>query len=154
MIRDAPNLEVWVCTKGNCCKCIFMLCYMHDHHGMIVSIHVSLWHWFSHVYNMHQHVWHFDELRLTLGAVYIGVKPCWCVIAHQTQNSAWFLLWKWGTFVVVFLPRKLGESSVLCTMTHLKQNAADIPQRKQGEMLPDFHCGNLATIPNVLAKRW
>ena len=41
MIMGAPNLEVWVCTKGNCCRCIFMLCCVHDPHGMIVSIHVS-----------------------------------------------------------------------------------------------------------------
>ena len=41
MIMGAPDLVVWVCTQGNCCRCIFVLYCVHDHHGMFVSIHIS-----------------------------------------------------------------------------------------------------------------
>ena len=50
--------------------------------------------------------------------VYIGTNLGWCAIAHQTRNFTEFLPWKWGTFDVVFLQRKLSEDSVLCAITN------------------------------------
>ena len=31
MIMGAPDLVVWVCTQGNCCRCIFMLYCVCNH---------------------------------------------------------------------------------------------------------------------------
>ena len=41
VIMGALNLVVWVCTQGDCCRRIFILHPVHDHHGVFVSIHVS-----------------------------------------------------------------------------------------------------------------
>ena len=46
------------------------------------------------------------------------------VCLHQTQYSAGFFPWKWGTFVAIFSQQKLGENSVLCVITHQRQNVA------------------------------
>ena len=51
----APNLVVWVCAQGNCCRCIFMLYCVHNHCGVTVSIHVTKWHWFPCVCDTHQY---------------------------------------------------------------------------------------------------
>ena len=55
---------------------------------------------------------------------YIGTKPCWCAIAHQTWNSVGFSPRKWGTFFAVFLQWKLGENIILCSIMHHRQSAA------------------------------
>ena len=54
------------------------------------------------------------SINILMRAIYTGEKPCWCAIAHQTQNFSGFSSWKWGTFIIVFSQRKLGENSVLC----------------------------------------
>ena len=41
LVMSALDLIVWVCAQGNCCRCIFMLYCVHDHHGMIIPIHVT-----------------------------------------------------------------------------------------------------------------
>ena len=62
LVMRALNLVVWVCTQGDCRRCIFMLYCVQDHRGVIVLIHVTKWHWFPHVCNMHQHALHFTRV--------------------------------------------------------------------------------------------
>ena len=71
---------VWVCTQGDCRRCIFMLYCVHNHYGVIILIHVTKWHRLSCVCDTHQHAWHFGGLRLTTVRAYRYV-PC-----TQTQN--------------------------------------------------------------------
>ena len=104
LVMRALDLVVWVCAQGNCRRCIFMLYCVPDHHTMIVLIHVTKWHWFPHVCDMHQCGWCFEGLRLvTVWACwYTNAKSCWWAIAHQMQNLAGFLLWKWGIPISIF----------------------------------------------------
>ena len=62
LVIRALNLVEWVCTQGNCCRCIFMLYCVHNHCDVIVLVHVTKWHWFPHVCDTHQHTWHFGGL--------------------------------------------------------------------------------------------
>ena len=62
LVIRALNLVEWVCTQGNCRRCIFMLYCVHNHRDVIVLIHVTKWHWFPHVCDTHQHTWHFGGL--------------------------------------------------------------------------------------------
>ena len=123
VVMRALNLVVWVCAQGDCRRCIFMLYCVHDHRGVIVLIHVTKWHWFTHVCGTHQLAWCFERLWLvTIQAcryapVYIDAKPYRYTIAHQTQNSAEFSPWKWGIPIAIFSRQKLGENSIWCTMT-------------------------------------
>jgi len=41
LITSALDLVVWVSTQGDCCRCVFILYCVHDHHGMIVLIHAT-----------------------------------------------------------------------------------------------------------------
>ena len=41
VVMSTLDLVEWVYAQGNYCRCIFMLYYMHNHHGVIVSIHVT-----------------------------------------------------------------------------------------------------------------
>ena len=82
------------------------------------------------------------RINMLTCTMYIGVKPYRCAITHQTWNSARFSPFKWGTFVAIFSQQKLGDI-VFCVLWRI-----------WGEMLSDFRRGNLATIPNVLAKHW
>ena len=41
MIMGSLDLGVWVCIQGDYRRCIFMLHCVHDHCGVIASIHVS-----------------------------------------------------------------------------------------------------------------
>ena len=130
LITSALDLVVCICTLSNWCRCIFMLYCVHDHRGVIVLIHVTKWHWFTHVCGTHQLAWCFERLWLvTIQAcryvpVYIDAKPYRYTIAHQTQNSAEFSPWKWGIPIAIFSRQKLGENSIWCTMTHLRRSAA------------------------------
>ena len=54
LVMRKIDLVVWVYAKGNCCRCIFMLYCVHNRCGVIVSIHVTKWHWFPHVCDTHQ----------------------------------------------------------------------------------------------------
>jgi len=47
-----------------------MLYCVQDHRGVIVLIHVTEWHWFPRVCNMHQHALHFGGLSL------VTVRAC------------------------------------------------------------------------------
>ena len=74
---------------------------MHDYRGVIVPIHVTQWHWFPCVYDMHQHAWYFEGLSLSqysllIRIVHTDTKPCRCAILNQTRNFAGFSSWKWG----------------------------------------------------------
>ena len=61
LVMSAPNLVLWVYTQGHCCRCILKALYcMHDHCGVIISIHVTKWHWFPRVCNTHQYIWYFE----------------------------------------------------------------------------------------------
>ena len=62
LVIRALNLVEWVCAQGNCRRCIFMLYCVHNHRDVIVLIHVTKWHWFPHLCDMHQHAWHFGGL--------------------------------------------------------------------------------------------
>ena len=154
------DLVVWVCTQDDCCWCIFMLHCVHDHRGVIVSIHVNLVTSISPCMrraSTGSMLWRAlarPSTNTLTYVVYTSMKPCRCAITHQTRNSAKFSPWKWGTFVTVFSQRKLGENSVLCAMIHQRWNAAEFPPQKLGEMLSDFHRENLEAILNVLAKHW
>ena len=63
LITSALDLVVCICTLSNCCRCIFMLYCVHDHRDVIVLIHVTKWHWFSHVCDTHQHAWCFENVN-------------------------------------------------------------------------------------------
>ena len=88
----------WICTLGNCYRCIFMLYCVHGHHSVIVSIHViwvtllspCMWH--TSIYLMLWGAPTHPRTSMLARAVYISVKPCQCAIAYQTRNSAEFSL--------------------------------------------------------------
>ena len=80
LVMRALDLVVWVCTQGDCCKCIFMLYCVHDHRGVIVLIHITKWHWFPHVCGTHQHAWYFEGFQL------ITVRASQCAPYTQTRN--------------------------------------------------------------------
>ena len=84
------------------------------------------------------HGWSLQSSSLIKSWVQNQVSTC--AIVHQTQNSAGFLPWKWGTSIAIFSQQNLGENSVLCAMTHLRQNAVG------------FSSGNLATILKRTSK--
>ena len=99
LVMRAFDLVVWVCAQGDCHRCIFMLYCVHDHHGVIVLIHVTKWHWFPRVCDTYQHVltlWsastHYSA-SMSIHVVFTDTKPYRCAIARQTWNSAEFLLW-------------------------------------------------------------
>ena len=134
-----------------------MLYYVHSHHSVIVLIHVT---WVTLVSLCMQctttclMLWRasaYLSMSMSINAIYTNAKPCWCAIVHQTWNFARFSPWKWGNSNAVFLQWKLCENSVLCAMMHLRQSATKFSPRKQGEMLPNFHHGNLA--PNLECTR-
>ena len=52
--------------------------------------------------------------------VYIGMKPCRCARAHQTQNSVGFSPWKWGILIALFSQQKHGEDNILRAIMHLR----------------------------------
>ena len=130
LVMRAFDLVVWVCAQGDCRRCIFMLFCVHDHRSVIVLIHVTQWHWFSRVCDMHQHTWYIGgasahlSMSMLIHVVYTDAKPYWCTIAHQMRNFAGVLLWKWGIPTAVFSWWKFGENSVLCAMMHLRRNVA------------------------------
>ena len=41
LVMSALDLVVWVCAQGNGYRCVFMLYCVHDHHGVIIPIHVT-----------------------------------------------------------------------------------------------------------------
>ena len=43
---SALDLVLWVCAQDICCRCTLTLYCVHNHRGVIVSIHVTKWHWF------------------------------------------------------------------------------------------------------------
>ena len=55
LVMRALDFVVWIYAQGDCCRCIFMLYFVHDHRGVIVLIHVTKWHWFFVVCNTYQH---------------------------------------------------------------------------------------------------
>ena len=71
LIMRALNLMVWVCTQGIYCRCIVMPYYVHNHRDVIISIHLTVWHWFPCVCDTHWHALCFEGLRLVL------VRACW-----------------------------------------------------------------------------
>ena len=136
LVISALDLVMWACAQGSCCRCMLILYCVHDHRRVIILIHftwvtsdspckqltsicLKLWRALTH-----------PSTSMLSRVIYTGVKPCQCTIAHQTWNSAEFLLWKWCTSVVVFSQLKLGENSVLCAMTHLRRSVAGFPPRK------------------------
>ena len=79
VMRDL-DLVAWVCAQGDYRRCIFMLYCMHDHRGLIVLIHVTQWHWFPRVYDMHQHACCFKWLQL------VSIWACQYTPYTQTWN--------------------------------------------------------------------
>ena len=82
LVMRALDLVMWVCAQGDYRKCIFMLYCVHDHRGVIALIHVTKWHWFPRVCDMHQHAWHFEGFWL------VTVWACQCTLYTQMWNPA------------------------------------------------------------------
>ena len=79
LAMGALDLVMWVYAQVNCCRCIFMLYCVHNHCNVTVPIHVTKWHWFPRVCDMHQYAWCFEELWLILA------QAC----CHVPYTRAW-----------------------------------------------------------------
>ena len=88
LTTSTPDLVVWVCVQGICCRGIFMLYCMHSHRGVIVLI-LATWAtlvspcmWRASTCLM---LWR-DLTRLgtsmSIHAVYTDMKPYQCTIMH------------------------------------------------------------------------
>ena len=99
LVMRALDLQVWVCAQGECRMCIIMLYYVHDHHSVIVLIHVTKRHWFPRVMQLASTclmLWRPSASRsmsMSIRIVYTNTKPSWCAITHQTWNFARFSPW-------------------------------------------------------------
>ena len=56
LVIRALDFKLWVCVQDDCHRCIFILYCVHEHRSVIISIHVTKWHWFPRVYDTYQHV--------------------------------------------------------------------------------------------------
>ena len=81
------------------------------------------------------------SMNILTHVVYTGMKHCRCAIAHQMQNSAEFSSWKWGIFL------SYSHSKILVRIVFY------VLWCTWGEMLPNFHHGNLKTSI-TLGKHW
>ena len=105
LITSALDLVVWVCAYGDCCRCIFMLYCVHDHHRVLFLIHVTwvtlvslcMWHASTRLTLWRALACHSTSMSIC--TVYIDAKPYRCTIAHQTRNFVRFSPWKWGTLL-------------------------------------------------------
>ena len=131
-VMSALNLVVWLCVQGNCCKCMLMVYYVHDHRSVIVLIHVT---WLTSVSSFMQHksiclmLWRaptHPSTSMLACAIYTGVKTYRCA----TRNSTRFSPWKWATSIAIFSQWNLSKNSILCAMTHLKRSTIRFPPRK------------------------
>ena len=111
LTTSTPDLVVWVCAQGICCRCIFMLYSVHGHHGVIAPIHVT-WvtlvspcMWCTLTCLMLWRASACQGTSMLIHIIYTSVRPYWCTIAHQMQNSSGFSPWKWGTSITVFSQR-------------------------------------------------
>ena len=126
----------WCDRLDPCHQVTLVFCCMQH-----ISTFLRLWRALAH-----------HSASMLICAVYIDAKPCRCVIAHQTWNSARFSSWKWGVPVAIFSCWKFGENSIWRAMMQLRWSTTRFPSRKWGEMLSDFCRGNLASTSNTLEK--
>ena len=71
LVMSARDLIEWVCAQGYCCRCIFVLYCIHDHHDVIVLIHLIKWHRFPRACDALRNGWCFEGLLL------IPAQVCW-----------------------------------------------------------------------------
>ena len=158
LAMGALDLVMWVYAQVNCCRCIFMLYCVHNHCNVTVPIHVTKWHWFPRVCDMHQYAWCFEELWLILAQAccHVPYTRAWnpASVPQHTKHETLpdFHCENEASPLPYFSWQNLGEDSVLCTMTHLRSSPAGFSPWKQGKMLLDFRYGNFASILNTPRK--
>ena len=124
LVISAFDLIEWICAKGYYCLryIVCMIIAMWSSRSMYQVISISSCMQYASICLTLWGAPTRPSMSMLAHTVYIGLKPYQCAIMHQIQNSAKFSPWKWGTFVAVFLWRKLDKDSVLCAMTHLSRS--------------------------------
>ena len=86
---SALDLVVWVYAQGSCCRCIFMLYCVHNHCDVTVLIHVTKWHWFPRVCDVHTLRGSSSSKHKHFGTRCIRRHET-LPVRHQTRNFADF----------------------------------------------------------------
>ena len=87
LVMSARDLVEWVCAQGYCYRCIFVLYCVHDHHDVIILIHVIKWHQFPRVCDAHQY----------------GASPFPYSHSKSLVGIAFYVLWHtWGEALLDF----------------------------------------------------